>query len=219
MAPGGDPAGPRYDGLAPATLLGAGPGLTPSGDDVLAGALVAAHATGDPRLAGWAGATRAALTATRTTPVSRGMLHHAADGYATPAARRLRHRGLHRPRRRDGHAAAARRRPQLGAALLAGVVHTLTTYQLERSSVTKHLQVRRGSYVDSVTLMQVSRRVASLAGRPRALVAMATELNLDLAAGMGFEVPTGPPERDAGRASTRRPRTRSPPRWPRSDAR
>ena len=57
--------------------------------------------------------------------------------------------------------------------------------------MTKQLQVRRGSYVDSVTLMQVSRRVASLPDVRGALVAMATELNLDLAASMGFEVPTG----------------------------
>ena len=36
--------------LAP--LLGLGPGLTPSGDDYLGGALVALHATGQPEL-GW----------------------------------------------------------------------------------------------------------------------------------------------------------------------
>jgi FdrA protein len=53
----------------------------------------------------------------------------------------------------------------------------------------KRISRRRGAYVDSVTLMQVSRRVASLDGVGSALVAMATDLNLDLAAGMGFEVP------------------------------
>ena len=53
----------------------------------------------------------------------------------------------------------------------------------------RQVQVRGGAYVDSVTLMQVSRRVSALAGVRSALVAMATELNLDLAAGMGFEVP------------------------------
>ncbi|MBY9076261.1 DUF2877 domain-containing protein [Nocardioides sp. WL0053] len=131
----GDPGvtlpAPRYDGLDPATLLGAGPGLTPSGDDVVAGALVAAHATGDPRHAGWAGATRAALTATRTTPVSRGMLHHAADGYATPQLAGFvtavcTGRDVDTATQRllaVGHSS--------GVALLAGVVHTLTTYQLE----------------------------------------------------------------------------------------
>jgi FdrA protein len=55
------------------------------------------------------------------------------------------------------------------------------------------VQVRRGAYVDSVTLMQVSRRVAALDGVSAALVAMATELNLDLAAGMGFDVPDTSP--------------------------
>jgi FdrA protein len=57
----------------------------------------------------------------------------------------------------------------------------------------KDVSVRRGTYVDSVTLMQVSRRVAALEGVTSALVAMATELNLELAAGMGFEVPDGSP--------------------------
>ncbi len=55
------------------------------------------------------------------------------------------------------------------------------------------VQVRRGAYVDSVTLMQVSRRVGALDGVAAALVAMATELNLDLAAGMGFDVPDTSP--------------------------
>ena len=57
----------------------------------------------------------------------------------------------------------------------------------------RSVQLRRGTYVDSVTLMQVSRRVAALDGVTSALVAMATELNLDLAAGMGFEVPPSSP--------------------------
>ena len=55
--------------------------------------------------------------------------------------------------------------------------------------MSKTLQVRRGSYVDSVTLMQVSRKVASAPGVTSALVAMATELNLDLARSMGFALP------------------------------
>ena len=59
------------------------------------------------------------------------------------------------------------------------------------TSTHRTLQTRTGAYVDSVTLMQVSKRVASLDGVTAALVAMATELNLDLAAGMGFEVPDG----------------------------
>jgi FdrA protein len=57
----------------------------------------------------------------------------------------------------------------------------------------RSVQLRRGTYVDSVTLMQVSRRVAALDGVTSALVAMATELNLDLATGMGFEVPAASP--------------------------
>ncbi len=73
----------------------------------------------------------------------------------------------------------------------------------------RSVQLRRGTYVDSVTLMQVSRRVAALDGVTSALVAMATELNLDLAAGMGFEVPPSSPNEllvavEAAVASTRR---------------
>jgi FdrA protein len=57
----------------------------------------------------------------------------------------------------------------------------------------RRVEVRRGSYVDSVALMQVSRRVAGLDGVRAALVAMATDLNLELAVGMGFEVPDTSP--------------------------
>ncbi|MGP8304299.1 FdrA family protein [Streptomyces inhibens] len=51
------------------------------------------------------------------------------------------------------------------------------------------LELRRGTYRDSVRLMQVSRSVGAVDGVEDALVAMATELNLDLLDGMGFDVP------------------------------
>jgi hypothetical protein len=70
--------------LDPPALVGRGPGLTPAGDDVLAGALVAGRAVRHPRLATWRSATRDVLRARRTTAVSRGLLHHALDGWATP---------------------------------------------------------------------------------------------------------------------------------------
>ena len=57
--------------------------------------------------------------------------------------------------------------------------------------MTRSLETRKGAYVDSVTLMQVSKRVGALPGVNAALVAMSTDLNLELAAGMGFEVPAG----------------------------
>lgn len=122
---------PSYDGLSPSALVGSGPGLTPAGDDVLAGALVTAHATHDPRLSRWRATTREALTATRTTAVSRAMLHHALDGYATPelagflTALCLGH-DITRTRTdllAVGHTS--------GSALLAGVVYTLSTRNLE----------------------------------------------------------------------------------------
>lgn len=55
----------------------------------------------------------------------------------------------------------------------------------------EHVEARQGAYADSVTLMQVSRRVASADGVSAALVAMGTPLNLDLLDGMGFTAPAG----------------------------
>jgi FdrA protein len=49
--------------------------------------------------------------------------------------------------------------------------------------------VRRGLYADSVTLMQLSRDLTRADGVQDALVAMATELNLDVLARMGFMLP------------------------------
>ena len=55
--------------------------------------------------------------------------------------------------------------------------------------MTEFIEVRRGAYHDSVTLMQVSRDVAAVDGVTAAQVAMGTELNLDLLRGMGFAPP------------------------------
>jgi FdrA protein len=52
-----------------------------------------------------------------------------------------------------------------------------------------HVEVRAGAYADSVTLLQVSRTVQQAPGVEAAQVAMATPLNLDLLAQMGFELP------------------------------
>jgi hypothetical protein len=60
-------------------LLGRGPGLTPFGDDVLAGALVTLGARGAPAFEPLAAEVRA-LAPTRTTFVSAALLHHAARG-------------------------------------------------------------------------------------------------------------------------------------------
>ncbi|MGZ4615249.1 MAG: FdrA family protein [Actinomycetes bacterium] len=53
------------------------------------------------------------------------------------------------------------------------------------------VEVRRGAYHDSVTLMQVSRTLTGVDGVTAAQVAMGTELNLELMRGMGFEMPDG----------------------------
>jgi FdrA protein len=50
-----------------------------------------------------------------------------------------------------------------------------------------HIEVRRGTYVDSVTLLGVSQEVQRVGGVDRALVAMGTELNLEVLADLGFD--------------------------------
>ena len=70
-------------GPAVARLLGRGPGLTPTGDDVLAGALVTLNALGSPIGAPLAAAVTAAA-ADATTTVSTGLLRHAAAGECIP---------------------------------------------------------------------------------------------------------------------------------------
>jgi Protein of unknown function (DUF2877) len=75
-------AGDRPD-PAVARLLGRGPGLTPTGDDVLAGALVTLCALGAPA----AGPLAAAVTSAApdaTTAVSAALLRHAARGECVP---------------------------------------------------------------------------------------------------------------------------------------
>src|SRR4051812_3828597 len=52
-----------------------------------------------------------------------------------------------------------------------------------------HVELRRGAYADSVTLLQVSRAVQGVEGVAAAQVAMATALNIEVLTEMGFEVP------------------------------
>ena len=56
-----------------------------------------------------------------------------------------------------------------------------------------HVELRSGAYADSVALLQVSRDVAAIDGVLAAQVAMATPLNVDVLAGMGFDVPAASP--------------------------
>lgn len=53
------------------------------------------------------------------------------------------------------------------------------------------VELRKGSYHDSVSLMQVSRAVAGTDGVTAAQVAMASDLNVEVLTAMGFEVPAG----------------------------
>ncbi|MGO1165567.1 MAG: DUF1116 domain-containing protein, partial [Janibacter sp.] len=58
---------------------------------------------------------------------------------------------------------------------------------------TTHVERRTGAYADSVALLQVSKDVAAVDGVLAAQVAMATPLNLDVIASMGFELPDTSP--------------------------
>lgn len=60
-------------------------------------------------------------------------------------------------------------------------------------SPVEHVELRPGAYADSVALLQVSKDVAAVTGVVAAQVAMATELNLDVIAGMGFTIPEASP--------------------------
>lgn len=55
--------------------------------------------------------------------------------------------------------------------------------------MSRMVQVRPGAYTDSVSLMLISKEVGQLPEVRSALVAMATELNLELLVSMGFEAP------------------------------
>lgn len=54
---------------------------------------------------------------------------------------------------------------------------------------TEHVELRSGSYHDSVTLLRIAQAAASTAGISAAQVAMATGLNIELTVGLGFSVP------------------------------
>jgi FdrA protein len=56
---------------------------------------------------------------------------------------------------------------------------------------TDHVTIRSGAYADSVALLQVSRDVQRVPGVVTAQVAMATPLNVEVLAGLGFELPAG----------------------------
>jgi FdrA protein len=56
---------------------------------------------------------------------------------------------------------------------------------------TTHIETRSGVYADSVTLMQISKRLAALDGVSAAQVAMGTPLNIEVLDGMGLPAPEG----------------------------
>ena len=181
------------DPAAVPDLLGRGDGVTPVGDDVLAGWLVTRHAAG---VTGGPMTVAIARSRDRTTTLSATLLDRAAAGEAVPPLRRLLV-GLAASEPPDrvrarldellavGHSS--------GAGLALGVTLALDPELLVWPAVTSHVQLRPGAYADSVTLLAVSRQVAAEPGVAAAQVAMATPLNLDVLVSMGFDVPASTP--------------------------
>ncbi len=128
---------PRVRGIVPRALIGHGAGLTPLGDDVLAGALVAAGAIEDPRLPRWQRETREALHPGATTAVSRALLHHALAGWATPELADFVEAvcaGPAEPAAGTAAAALLAVGHSSGSGLLAGVLHVLGTSVTEAAA-------------------------------------------------------------------------------------
>lgn len=130
-------AAPKSDLAALVQLLGLGPGLTPSGDDLLAGLLIAWRQVGatsaSDRLA------QALLTAAceRTTEISQAHLQAAAKGYGAAPLHHLLGAILNNDRQRLDQAldAAAKIGHSSGFDAIAGVILALTAW-LETDSDT-----------------------------------------------------------------------------------
>jgi hypothetical protein len=104
----------RHDLDSAAALIGLGPGLTPSGDDLIGGYLVA---RADPALATWA----VALARTRTSRISAAHLEAAAGGEAAAAFHDALNGGPLEPLLALGHSS--------GWDMLAGAMLALTSGQ------------------------------------------------------------------------------------------
>ena len=223
-------------------IVGLGPGLTPSGDDILCGLLVSLRLVGDAVrhgrravwLADWLGAAVTADAGTRTTALAATLLHCAAAGGAgAEVAAVLRGVAGHEPpalpvRRllAVGHTSGADLAQGVLAGCRAALALTTDAEAARRAPRAPHertggggraprasrgrrgrparcgapqvrggrsmrdwVEVRRGAYHDSVTLMRVSRALSERPGVAGAMVAMGTEVNREMVAGMGFEVP------------------------------
>jgi len=182
-----------------AGFIGQGMGLTPSGDDFVAGVLLAyvkgfhlqdLQNTFISRLpvlveeVWW-----------RTTAVSQTMLWYAARGaganYLAEMAEAL--------YQESGLALEiAARLWKIGASsgrhLLAGVLlgnELFNTREGSKISLQEKIIVRSNTYADSVTLMVLSQKLQQLDGVSVAMVGMGTPLNLDLLQGLKFEAVEG----------------------------
>ncbi|HBP62716.1 MAG TPA: hypothetical protein DD730_00230 [Desulfosporosinus sp.] len=182
-----------------AGFIGQGMGLTPSGDDFVAGVLLA-YVKGF-QLQDLQNTFISRLPVLveevwwRTTGVSQTMLWYAARGaganYLAEMAEAL--------YQESGLALEiAARLWKIGASsgrhLLAGVLlgnELFNTREGSKISLQEKIIVRSNTYADSVTLMVLSQKLQQLDGVSVAMVGMGTPLNLDLLQGLKFEAVEG----------------------------
>ena len=169
-------------------------GLTPYADDVICGALVTLRATGHPAWPRLAQDIAGADLERATTATSAALLRTACEGWCIDELADLLRclaRGEDPTSARD---TSARRRPLVGTGPARGRRHLLpacANRSWPRGG--RMTRDRRGAARRLPGLRQPDagqREIGGRAGRRhRALVAMATELNLDLLVSMGFEAP------------------------------
>jgi Protein of unknown function (DUF2877) len=155
-------------GPAVARLLGRGPGLTPTGDDVLAGALVSLTALGAPAARSLAAAVTASAP-DATTTVSVALLRHAARGECIPQLADLLDAVAHGESTLDSLPAARASLPRAAGALLAvghcsgaGLLHgVLVGFAIAHSRVAHQV-----SPVSADVLTGAASPVSAAAGSP-----------------------------------------------------
>lgn len=113
-----------------ADLIGLGPGLTPSGDDLLCGVLVTCRHLGETRTVERLGEAVNAAAVAATTPISRAHLAAAAEGYAAAPLHHLLHALIDddRPAIAEALDAVAQIGHSSGLDALAGMVLALTAW-------------------------------------------------------------------------------------------
>lgn len=167
-------------------IIGFGPGLTPSTDDFLVGFMAGLLCSSDEPER-WAGRFPAWISDAKegTTLISYEALRHAAEG-------RFNKRLADAARAATGNGDTGPMTALLeigqtsGTDLMVGLYFGIAynVYKGERF-MGVHYEIRKNTYYDSVTLMLISKDISKLDGVQEAIVGMGTDLNKELARGLG----------------------------------